>query len=170
MSRLLGAVLLVTGFTLMGIGAQQRMHGRIKDLNGLICGLESMQRGLASREESLLSMLCGASNCTQGRPAGFFRALQSGLIALDGNSFARLWNETLIGSGLFCEGEDLEILGQLGGVLGCCDGESQLAALGEAIGALTTARKEAKEQSQTKGRVYVTLGVSCGLLLVILLI
>lgn len=168
--RLLGAALLVAGATAIGLGALRSINGRVKDISGLICGLEGMKRGLASNGESLERMLLSASKGTHGRPGTFFDAVHTGLDSLDGGSFCRLWEETMGQAGLLCSGEDLEILSQLGGIMGGCDAEGQLAALEKAIGALNAALEEAKEQSRTTGRLYVTLSASCGVLLAILLI
>ena len=170
MMRLWGAVLLLAGTTSVGICALRSMNGRVKDLNGLICALEGMKRALTSREESLGVMLRSASVSAQGRVGVLFQALYTGIENLDGEPFCCLWEKTLKSAQLRCGSEDLQIFSRLGTVLGSCDAESQSAALEEAIRALSAALEEAREQRDNRGRVYVTLSASCGLLLVILLI
>ena len=68
------------------------------------------------------------------------------------------------------EGQTLDALEQLGQVLGRYDGDSQRQALAGAVERLEQQRLQAQAQRQRLGRVYGTLGIAAGALLIILLV
>ena len=169
MIRLIGAVLLTAGSAALGLGSAAHLRNRVQDLRGVICGLESMERRLASDLEPLEGMLAGAVQDTTGRPRKLFEFCLGQLRENTGN-FSGLWQAALDTESLFLGPFDMEELRQLGTVLGRYDGDSQLEALRRSVCRLEALLAEAEEQREKMGKVYGTTGISAGLLLTILLL
>ena len=89
---------------------------------------------------------------------------------MNGRTFRQVWLQAEEASGLVLEPVDRLLLEQLGAVLGRYDAVSQRQALTAAVGRLEEQRLQAQRERQRLGRVYGTLGVAAGALLVILLI
>lgn len=169
MIRLVGAVLLTAGSTALGLGAAAHLEGRVRDLKGLIAGLEAMKRAFASLEP-LDQMLWAAAQSVQGRPKEFFLFCRQGASAPGEDGFAAVWAAALESVPLRLEERDLLELKPLERVLGRFDADSQKAALERTVGQLTLRLEEAEEQRKRLGKVYGALGVTSGLFLAILLI
>lgn len=170
MIRLIGSVLLAGGSAALGFGAVRRLDGRVRDLRGLEAGVEILQRELGWRLAPLPDALVRTAEGTAGRAAQFFQSCAQEALYLNGRSFQQIWRETAESSKMRLEREDMELLEQLGAVLGRYDGDSQRQALEAAGARLAQRRAGAVEQRGRLGKVYSVLGISAGLLLVILLI
>lgn len=170
MIRLLGALLLISGSSGIGVMAALRLRDRVEDLSGLIYGLEGVKRGLLSRTEGLKAMLNDGADQTKGRVRLLFKSLREEMDRLEEGSFRQLWERALRSAPLRCSESDLADLMPLGGVLGSYDLDSQVEALDKAMGALNFRLAEAVERRQSLSRVYGTMGVSVGVLLAIMLI
>lgn len=169
MIRMVGAVLLTMGSAALGIGSAVRLKNRVKDLRGVIRGLESMERCLASDLEPLEGMLAEAVQDTDGRPKRLFEFCLGQVKGNTGN-FGGLWQAALDTECLCLCPDDMQELRQLGSVLGRYDGDSQSAVLKQSVCRLEGLLAEAEEQSKRLGKVYGTTGISAGLLLTILLL
>ncbi len=170
MIRIVGAVLLAGGSSALGFGAVGHLEGRVRDLRELVAGLEVMQRELSWRMAPLPELLERAAQGTSGHAAQFFHLCAQGADHLNGRPFRQVWLQGEEASGLRLEETDRLLLEQLGGVLGRYDADSQRQALELAAGRLEEQRVQAQRQRQRLGRVYGTLGVAAGALLMILLI
>lgn len=170
MMRLIGAALLVAGSAALGFGAVGRLDGRVRDLQGLLAGVEALQRELGWRLADLSEALELAAGAAGGRPARFFRLCAGGAAQLEGRSFRQVWQQGLDRCQLRLDRADREPVEQLGAVLGRYDGDSQRQALESAAARLELRRAAAAEDRKRLGRVYGVLGMTAGLFLVILLI
>ena len=170
MLRLMGAALLTAGSAALGFGAVRRLDGRVRDLRGLLAGVETLQRELGWRLADLSEGLELAAGEVGGRPARFFRLCAQGAEHLDGRSFQQVWQAGLDECQLRLDREDREPVEQLGAVLGRYDGDSQRQALKGAAARLERRQAQAAEDRKRLGRVYGVLGMTAGLFLVILLI
>lgn len=170
MIQLLGAVLLTAGSAALGFGAVGRLDGRVRDLRGLLAGVETLQRELGWRLADLSEGLELAAGEAGGRPARFFRLCAEGARRLDGRTFQQVWREGLEECRFRLDAGDREVLEQLGSVLGRYDGDSQRQALESAAARLERRQVQAAEERRRLGRVYGVLGMTAGLFLVILLI
>ena len=170
MIRLIGAVLLAGGSSALGFGAVRHLEGRVRDLRELVAGLEVMERELGWRMASLPELLERAALGCGERAARFFHLCAQGASHLNGRTLRQVWLQAEEASGLVLEPVDRLLLEQLGAVLGRYDAVSQRQALTAAVGRLEEQRLQAQRERQRLGRVYGTLGVAAGALLVILLI
>lgn len=169
MTRLMGAALLAAGMAGAGFLAVARLEGRVRDLRGMLTGLDAMGRALSASLAPLDEMLAAAAECTRDRPQGFFTLCARELGQNAGAGFGGIWPAALETAPLRLERSDLEALRPLGGVLGRYDGDSQAQALSRTAEHLTQCLAQAEDQRRRLGRVYGTIGVSAGLFLAILL-
>lgn len=165
----MGAVLLIAGFALLGLLGALRLRRRAGDLRGVLWGLEAMERSLSDRMEPLEGMLACAEECTAGRVRDFFARCRRGLLSRD-ERFVALWRGNLEKAGLFLDGEDRELLQQLGEVLGRYDAGSQSASLRQTARRLELRLRAAEEESRRLGKVYGTSGIAVGLMMTVLLL
>ena len=155
MIRLAGAALLALGGLGLGLAAVERLTGRVNDLRELERAVETLERELGWRLAPLPEALERAAEGASGRVARFFR-----LCGVECISAAQLCLRR----------EDAAVLEELGGVLGRYDGDSQRQALERTAARLGSQLELARERRERLGRLYGILGVSGGLLLVILLL
>lgn len=170
MSRLMGAALLAAGSAGAGFLAAARLAGRVRDLRGMLTGLDAMGRVLSASLAPLEDMLSAAAECTQDRPQGFFQLCAQELRTHPEVNFGCVWSAALETAPLRLERSDLEVLRPLGGVLGRYDGDSQTEAIAQTAARLSPCLVQAEDQRRRLGRVYGTIGVSAGLFLAILLL
>lgn len=170
MMRLVGAACLACGAIAMGLGAIAHLDGRVKDLRGLLAGLECVQRELTWKLAPLPDALALAARQGGGNSGEFFSLCAQGAQHLRGRTFAQVWQQAGEASQLRLESVDVQLLEGLGAVLGQYDGDSQRLALEHTREQLETQLDEAVEQRRRLGRVYGALGVTAGAVLMILFV
>lgn len=170
MMRLVGAACLACGAVALGLGAIAHLEGRVKDLRGLLAGLECVQRELAWKLAPLPDTLNLAAQQGSGTSRIFFSLCAQGAQRLQGRTFAQVWKQAMEASQLRLEPVDVELLEGLGHVLGQYDGESQRLALEHTREQLEGQLAQALEQRGRLGRVYGALGVTAGAVLMILFV
>lgn len=170
MLRMAGAILLSGGAALMGLCAVRYMDVRVHHLRMVIHGLETILREMDYRLAPLPELLSLAAKETESNSAEFFAMCAKGAEHLNGRSFQEVWEQAAEASELRLEQEDLELLEQLGGILGRYDRENQRQALEKAMDRLGKQCGKAVEQRGNLGRVYTVLGLTAGAFFVILLI
>lgn len=168
MTGTVGAALLCAGSVLTGWCACGHLNGRVKELQSLIRGFEMILREMGYRLAPLPELFEQAAAQSGGHTALFFRLCAQGAEHLNGRTFQVVWQQAVEAGELRLERGDLDILEQLGSVLGRYDGDSQLCALKKAVERLELQREEAEEQSRRLGRVYRVLSVAAGALILIL--
>lgn len=170
MMRLVGAACLACGAIAIGLGAIAHLEGRVKDLRGLLAGLECIQRELSWKLAPLPEALSLAAQQGKGSTGTFFSLCAQGAQHLRGRTFAQVWQQAVEASQLRLEAVDTQLLEGLGTVLGQYDGDSQRLALEHTRGQLEEQLAQAVEQRGRLGRVYGALGVTAGAVLMILFV
>ncbi len=170
MIRLAGAALLALGGLGLGLAAVERLTGRVNDLRELERAVETLERELGWRLAPLPEALERAAEGASGRVARFFRLCAGEAVSTRGRPFREVWVECISAAQLCLRREDAAVLEELGGVLGRYDGDSQRQALERTAARLGSQLELARERRERLGRLYGILGVSGGLLLVILLL
>lgn len=170
MIRLIGAVLLAGGASVLGFGAVRGLEKRVSVLDQLLAGLETVRRELEWRLPPLPELMKQASECTRDQVSDFFRLCSVGAMQLNGRTFASVWQMGLESADIPLEDEDRAALERLGSVLGRYDGNCQCQTLDESLEGLKRLRAAARERRDRMGKVYGALGLTAGAFLVILLI
>ena len=170
MIRLVGAVLLTGGGAALGYGAVRNLKRRVFDLEQIMLGLRVIKRELDWRMAPLPELLQRASKETLGQASDFFRLCSIGAGQLNGRPFRQIWKIGLESVKFRVEEADLNVVEQLGGVLGRYDGEKQSYALEEALKKMEACCDDAVKQRNRLGKVYGMLGLTAGTFLMILLL
>ena len=170
MIRLVGAALLTAGSSLLGLCAVRQLDDRVRDLRQLIIGLEAIVREMDYHLAPLPELLERAAAETGDRVSQFFALCARGASHLNGRTCQMVWCQAAEAGQLRLDQSDMDLLEQLGSVLGRYDGKSQSQALAAAAARFEERYKEAVEQRRRQGKVYGVLGMTAGAFLMILLI
>lgn len=171
MIRLMGAFFLMIGAASLGFGAATQLRVRVSTLRALVEALEQMERELSFRLTPMPELM-GRLAREAPEPANFlFAYCQEHLYQLGSKSFGELWREAVEKEPeLLLSDRERQILTALGEVLGRYDAGDQKAALNNTVQELGRCLLRAEEEHQRLGRVYATLGMGSGAILVILLL
>ena len=166
--KLLGCVLLMGASGWFGLGAVWGLKARVEQLRAFLGALEEMERELSCCLTPMPELL-GRLGRTPGPVGEFFTLCAGGLDRLGERSFAQLWDKALEAADLSLDGEDRQVLEELGGSLGRYDCASQCAAVGQARARLERRLEDAGERRDRLTRVYGALSLATGTFLIILL-
>ena len=170
MLRLVGAAMLLTASATLGFSAAGALNARVHELESLILSLKTMEWELSDRLTPLPELLRRVTTCTNGTVKELYLLCISGLERRREVPFLRIWREAIQCVPFHLEEQELAQLESLGAVLGRYDAASQCAALRESRVKLNELLKSAREQKEKLGRVYSTMGLASGALLVIVLL
>lgn len=169
MMRLMGAVLVAAGGSLLGFQAAAGLRSRVRALVEMSEGLALLERELELNAPPLSRLLERGAARSQGPAKALFQGCLQGLAHLDREDFSALWRRLVSGcAALGAEGQ--AVLNPLGDTLGRYDVERQREALAAARRRLEELSARLEEDSRRQGRVYQALGLSGGAFLVILLL
>ena len=170
MLRLLGAVLLAAGPSVIGFHAAARLARRPRLLRELIAALEQMEREITFRLTPLPELFTRLSREYGGPVGRLFSNCSDEMDTLGQQSLSQIWRQALAEAGLDLDGRGLRAMEDLGAVLGRYDEEGLRAALDRANAELSAAAEQAEREWEQKGRMDQVLGLTAGAFLVILLI
>lgn len=171
MIRWIGALLLMAGAAGLGLGAAAQLRTRVASLRSLVGALGQLERELTFRLTPMPELMERLARQSQGAAAYLFAHCRDHLWELGEKSFGQLWREALDGEpDLLLDERESQILLELGEVLGRYDVEGQSGALRNSVLELGRCLAGAEEEQRRLGRVYTTLGLGSGAMLVILLL
>jgi len=170
MIRLAGCIMLLASSTALGFGAANSMKERIKELDSMILSIRAMELELAARRTPLPELLKRAGHCASGRINLFYNLCESRLGKSEGVIFSEIWKAAAETVELHIKEQETMLFLEVGNILGRYDAGSQCAALQTAREQFAGFAENAKEQYSRMGRVYSTLGIAAGALLMIVLI
>lgn len=171
MIRWIGALLLMAGAAGLGLGAAAQLRTRVASLRSLVGALGQLERELTFRLTPMPELMERLARQSQGPAAYLFAHCRDHLWELGEKSFGQLWREALDGEpDLLLDERESQILLELGEVLGRYDVEGQSGALRNSVLELGRCLAGAEEEQRRLGRVYTTLGLGSGAMLVILLL
>lgn len=170
MIRLIGALLLAGGASLMGFLAAGQLESRVKSLRAMLGALELLERELSFRLTPMPALMSTLAERTPPPVNQFFSQCLEGMAKLGEKTLADLWNESLDTVPMDFGAGEKQTLRELGNVLGRYDGEGQCESLALARAQLEQCLVTATDERERMGRVYRMLGLTGGTLMVILLL
>ena len=164
-----GAVLLAAGPAVIGFHAARRLARRPRLLRELAAALEQMEREISFRLTPLPELFVRLSQEYSGPVGALFSCCARDMDDLGQRSLSQIWRQALTEATLDLDSRGQRALEELGEVLGRYDGDGLRGALRQTCGELTAAAEEAERERERKGRMDQVLGLTTGVLLVILL-
>ena len=170
MLRLAGAAMLLTASAALGFGAAGTLRARVNELEGLILSLKTMEWELSDRLTPLPELIRRSIACMNGVVKDFYLLCLYGLENRKEILFSSIWREAAESVPFHLDEHELSQLVDVGNILGRYDAASQCAALRESRARLNELLDHARGQKERLGRVYSTMGLTSGALLVIVLL
>ncbi len=169
--KLIGIICLLAGATGIGIAATVQLNYQVTVLRSLKDSLASMERELTFKLMPMTELLRKLGQEASSPSNQFFVRCYEGLDRLGEKTFQEIWCDALDQEeSLSLSGDSRQIMMRLGSVLGRYDSEEQRIALRQAQDELGECLRVADGESRRLGRVYTTLGLGSGAMLVILLL
>lgn len=171
MLKLIGVCCLLGGGASLGICWSTRLHTKVVILREVISALRQMERELAFSLTSMPDLMEKLCENTHQPVQELFLWCAQGLERLGEVSFGRIWSQGVCNClGTILDTQAQKTLCVLGAVLGRYDRQEQCRALEVAVADLEGCLHQAEGEWHRLGRVYTTLGVGAGGMLVLLLI
>ncbi len=163
--------ILISGISLGYLGAR-KFENRLVHLDDLILVLKTLEAEMEYRRDPLPILLERIGERTDNYAGTFLLAVSNYLKKQEGFSLLESWKQSIteVYGGTALKEEDRIILTQLGAQMGRTDIENQQALFDYIVNGLNRQRSQADEERRTKGKVYRTLGIACGLLAIIVLL
>ena len=171
MLRILGALSAVVGAGGFGYLIAAGLDDRAANLRSLVNGLQHLESDITYAALPLNTALRRSAEVVGGRTAVFLREAAEGMERADGRSAVKVWSEALTRQAgeLLLSPAELEVLQQLGTVLGGSDREDQQKHINLARATLAQFQIAAEAAAGKTKRVWQYLGFTVGGLMVILL-
>ncbi len=169
MLQLIGRLCVFLGVSMIGLLLRRGLYRRVSCLRELLRGLECVERELAFALPPVEALLERLAQETRGECRAVYLSCRERFIFRGEERLEEIWTACFEAAELPLEEEDLNLIREVGGILGRYDGESQRLALRSIQSRLGGQITAAREEAGRMGKVYGTLGVSLGLLTVILL-
>ena len=170
MLKWMGALLVVTATGAAGLGAIQTSAQRIRILSGLIAALDLCQAELTFKLTALPDVMAQLARKSAVAVRPFFSAVEKACARLGEDSFGCLWQQCVQTMNATWQRPELDIMEELGYVLGRYDTDGQSRAIAYARSRLEALRDRAESDHRQQGRMYGALGLVSGLAVVILFI
>ena len=170
MLRLIGALLVAGAAARVGFGAARRLGERVEALRGFIAALGFITDELSCRLTPMPELLGRLRQEGAEAVRPFFAACERKMNRLGDVHFSEIWSSALTYARPALNVEDQQTLLVLGRLLGCYELEAQLRGLGAATRELTRALERAESDRLRLGRLYRTLGLGAGAMLVLILL
>jgi len=166
---LVGKCLVLGGMTLLGLRHAGGLRSRVHCLGAFLGAVERAQRELAFSLPPVEELLHRMGEGLREPVGKWFLDCCAAFRQRREECLEEIWTRRLREADLPLREADLDLLNNLGGLLGRFDGESQEKALGQIHARLEEQLAGAREDAQRLGKVYATLGITLGLFCVILL-
>ena len=152
-----------TGWQLL----RQRRRG-LEEWTELLDALRLMERELRCREPTVPELLETLSQRSGGNVRRWFSACSGSMAELGERPFARLWQESLAAAEFQLPRQEQAMLRNLGEILGRYDRETQCETLLRLTAESEERLRRVRGELQRCGKLYLTISVAGGVLLVVL--
>lgn len=170
--KLIGSLLLVSVTTGLGFIKAENLKDRVKLLEELKRMTMLLQGELRFHRSVLMEIFENVSERLNEPLSGFLKEVSENMDFEKRGNFEDIWSsasENFIKKHPFSK-EDRQVFILLGNSLGYLDITMQMECLNHALLQIEEHITQAKEQLQMKGKLYQTMGVSIGMLLVLLIV
>ena len=162
MTRLIGAVFLVSGCAGMGWLRKRAMGEKVHALEDMIAALVRLRSELNTNRTPLAELAAELSREGPRAARSGFASVAEGLHHADGEGFPSLWRRSLQRCSAL-GGEGAAALERLGAILGRYSVGEQTAAIDRCIAHLERELGEAREKLRRDGALAPALGTAAGL-------
>lgn len=171
MLRIFGVILICISTAMMGMSAGKRVHTRSKVLSEFISALDLMITEISCLLTPIEEILEKLVKETPEPIRGFFYQCLSARRTKEEARFQEIWLKELKSAEFLCLSEvDIALLSEIGNSFGKYSGEEQVRVMKGIQRKLVKLQATAQEECMKNGRLYRSLGITCGIALVILLI
>ena len=171
MIRIIGALLLVGGAAVIGLGASWELSVRARVLGGFLSALDMMRSEIGSCLTPICELMERLSNETVSPLDSFFKVCGEKKYEKPDVSFSIIWRKNLKHAEyLKLKPNEREVLAELGGVLGRYDADKQISAISHLQRRVQSLWQSAENDRKSLGKLYAKLGLICGVSVVIVLI
>ena len=168
MLHLMGGLCVIAGSAVVGLQLVVQRRRRLEEWKQVLFACRLMERELRCREPNLSELLDEAARQSGGAVGSFFAGCRSRMGELGSSSFVSIWRENLDQANLCLRRQEKDLLAGLGAILGRYDRESQCAALNRVAVELESQLREEDNEAQKRNKLYMTLSIAGGMLLVVL--
>jgi stage III sporulation protein AB len=171
MLKFTGAVLILATAALFGFMQAQHFARRPKQIRQMIGALQRMETEIVYALTPLPEAMLSLSKQLQAPLSALFRLTSERLKAADGVSTREIWQQTVreVWRGSSMKKPEQEIVLQLGSILGLTDRADQIKHIRLAVSQLQTEEQESREEQKRYEKMWKSLGVLIGALIVILM-
>ena len=168
MLHLMGGLCVIAGSAVIGLQLVAQRRKRLEEWKQILAACRLMERELRCREPDLSELLDEVARQSDGAVGSFFAGCRSRMRELGSCSFASIWRENLNQANLCLRQQEQDLLAGLGAILGRYDRESQCTALNRVATELEAQFREEGNEAQKRNKLYMTLSIAGGMLLVVL--
>ncbi len=169
MIRLAGGLMVCTACGWVGWRRWSWYRERRRTISDAVHALDRMAAELNACQTDTAALLALLAQA-QDRCAPLFARCLDGLDHLNERPFAQLWEQALRETALPLREEERVLFRRVGSVLGRYEGQEQARLLSGLRRALEGSLEDAREEERRLGRLSLILGLSVGLLLVLLIL
>lgn len=170
--RLIGASLIVLGGSLYGLALARTLHARLREVRDLVDALHLLAAEIAHVRAPLPEALERVARASRGTVRVLFSELGAAVARCSEGPIGGVWSAVLAAwsdqSSL--EGEEIDVLQRLGGLIGRTGVDDQVRALRHAAERLGTIANRLESSVERDARLRLYLGVAGGVTLAILLV
>lgn len=171
MIKTIGAMLLIGSASFIGIKAASGFSLRVNVLNGFLQALDIMRAEIGENLTPIPDLMEMLSKKLQGPVSEFFSGCADEMSKRREAPFRFIWSKNLMKAEyLRLKPSEVEVLSELGNVLGRYSALAQEKVISHSSRALSAFLERAREEKARLGKLYAKLGVICGISIVIVFI
>lgn len=172
MFKILGAILVISSCSAMGLYFSSIVQGRVADLRAMKKNITILRGDIKYGNTTLPEAIGAIARRNTDNFKDFFTGIEQELLKSCGLSFTNIWDKGIKDylKDTYMNDQDREQLNRLGETLGYLDREMQLKTIDIYVEQLEHELEEAITTMKEKTRLYNMLGVLSGLFLTVVLI
>lgn len=168
--KILGALIVVAVFTVLGIIRANSLDRNARCLAEILESIRFISAELRSLATPLPEMFKEISKAVKPETKKFFCLLSDSMSEIEDTSFSALWEKSLKEGDLSLSHNEMIELNRLGKSLGRYSAEEQCTAIDVCISRLDSAYVVALNKALEGRKLYISLGLSTGIMFATLLI